>query len=107
YYCYLCEEAGKESPKIKVLPSKGTDPCLTHLEIKHKIDRHTGLKITSTDKPPSTSTSNIGSLFRRASTIIKAQFEKFKRLLVRWIVYYHIAFAQIKNVYFQQLLFHF
>jgi hypothetical protein len=32
-------------------------------------------------------------------------FETFKQLLIRWIVCCHIAFFQVENVYFRELLF--
>ncbi len=33
--------------------------------------------------------------------------KRFKALLVRWIVYCHVAFIQMENVYFRELLAHF
>ncbi|KAF7567796.1 Dimer-Tnp-hAT domain containing protein [Pyrenophora tritici-repentis] len=35
---------------------------------------------------------------------IDPQIEKFKELLIRWIVYCHIAFFQLENQYFRELL---
>ncbi|KHO10917.1 Extracellular membrane protein, CFEM domain protein [Metarhizium robertsii ARSEF 23] len=35
----------------------------------------------------------------------KDSIEKFKELLIRWIVYCHIAFFQLENQYFRELLF--
>ncbi|KAL6406438.1 HAT domain-containing protein [Ilyonectria robusta] len=45
--------------------------------------------------------------FNSISTVIfKRRFDEFKELLIRWIVYCYIAFFQIENLYFRNLLFY-
>ncbi|KFA81821.1 hypothetical protein S40288_09571 [Stachybotrys chartarum IBT 40288] len=45
--------------------------------------------------------------FNNISTLVfKRRFDGFKELLIRWIVYCHIAFFQIDNLYFRELLFY-
>jgi len=45
--------------------------------------------------------------FPNAHTLDRQRaFDGFKAILVRWIVYCHIAFFQFKNSYFRQLLYY-
>ena len=107
YYCYLCEEASVEAPSIQI--NNGTDAALTHLEEKHNINRHSGVRVTPTatsnNDATSISNSDIGSSFRRGFAVLSGQFTEFKQLLIQWIVYCHIAFFQVENEYFRRLLF--
>lgn len=105
YYCYLCEEA--RSQQGLQLINNGTDPALTHLEEKHQINRKTGEKMAppSGDSGFDDTTSSIASAFRRGAEVFRGQFEQFKDLLIRWMVCCHIAYFQLENVYFRELLF--
>jgi hypothetical protein len=101
WYCYLCEQQHRQQE----LPvsGKGNTTALDHLESKHQIDRKTG-ELKSTKKDPS-QPSIID--FNTISTLVfKRRFDEFKELLIRWIVYCHIAFFQIENGYFRELLFY-
>ena len=41
---------------------------------------------------------------QRLSAISTHRYDEFKRLLIRWIVYCHIAFRMLENQYFRNLL---
>src|SRR5205814_1247023 len=81
----------------------GNTTALDHLESIHQIDRKTG-----EFKPAKKDLSQSSIIdFNNISTLVfKRRFDKFKELLIRWIVYCHIAFFQIENVYFRELLFY-
>ncbi|KAF7444167.1 Dimer-Tnp-hAT domain containing protein [Pyrenophora tritici-repentis] len=79
YYCHECR-VGKSKQELFVI--NGTSRIRNHLEQKHQIDPQSGIK-------------------RKGS---KESVEKFKELLIRWIVYCHIAFFQLENQYFRELL---
>lgn len=99
WYCYLCEQhhCQQELPTS----GNGNTTALDHLESKHQIDRKTGeFKPTKKDplQPSIIDFNNISTL------VFKRRFDEFKELLIRWIVYCHIAFFQVENVYFRELL---
>jgi len=98
WYCYLCEKkrAQQELPVV----TSGNSTCLDHLQQKHQIDQ-TGKRIGNSD--PTQSTINLGSMGR---LVFRRDFDILKELLIRWIVYCHIAFFQIENDYFREFLFH-
>ncbi|KAL3587712.1 hypothetical protein FPOAC2_13610 [Fusarium poae] len=100
WYCYLCEQQQRQQG----LPISGKGNCtaLDHLESKHQIDRETGERRHAKRHPsqPSIVDFNISTL------VFKRRFDEFKELLIRWIVYCHIAFFQIENLYFRELLFY-
>jgi len=94
WYCYLCEQQHRNR-SFRFL-EQGNTTALDHLESKHQIDRKTG-DLKSTKKDPS-QPSIID--FNTISTLVfKRRFDEFKELLIRWIVYCHIAFFQIENGY--------
>jgi hypothetical protein len=101
WYCYLCEEQYRQQELP--ISGKGNTTALDHLESKHQIDRRTG-EFKPTKKDPSQPSiidfNNISAL------VFKRRFDEFKELLIRWIVYCHIAFFQIENAYFRELLFY-
>jgi len=101
WYCYLCEQQHRQQE----LPTSGNGntTALDHLESIHQIDRK-----TSEFKPAKKDLSQSSIIdFNNISTLVfKRRFDKFKELLIRWIVYCHIAFFQIENVYFRELLFY-
>jgi hypothetical protein len=99
WYCYLCEKRSRQQ-ELPVV-DKGNSTCLDHLKQAHKIDPKTGERITTCEANQTTingpSVSNL--IFRR-------DWEFFKELLIRWIVCCHIAFFQIENEYFREMLFY-
>ncbi|KAG7410168.1 putative AC transposase [Fusarium oxysporum f. sp. raphani] len=100
YYCHECT-AGKNKQELFVI--NGTSKVRNHLEQKHQIDPHSGIK-----KHSSTRKSVLDQQKSAAATntfFWKDSMEKFKELLIRWIVYCHIAFFQLENRYFRELLF--
>ena len=85
---------------------KGNCTALDHLETKHNIDRSTG------DLKPALKPSNdqnqlsISDCNNMKSLVFARRLDRFKDMLVRWIVCCHIAFFQIENTYFRDLLFY-
>jgi Ni,Fe-hydrogenase maturation factor len=70
---------------------------MEHLVQDHKMDKETG-ELRAFNKGPLPE-------FKVAKELhFAANFESFKALLLRWLVYSHIAFVQIENVYFRQML---
>jgi hypothetical protein len=100
YYCHECA-AGKHKQELFII--NGTSGVRNHLEQKHQIDPQSGIK-----KRSRTRKSVLEQQRSAAATntfFWKDSIEKFKELLVRWIVYCHIAFFQFENQYFRELLF--
>ncbi|KAH7137822.1 hypothetical protein EDB81DRAFT_601046, partial [Dactylonectria macrodidyma] len=96
WYCYLCEQQQRQQG----LPISGKGNCtaLDHLESKHQIDRETGEHRHAKSQPPQPSIVDFNSI---STLVFKRRFDEFKELLIRWIVYCHIAFFQIENLYIQ------
>src|SRR5215207_3880189 len=99
WYCYLCEK--KQCQQDLPIVDKGNSTCLDHLKQSHKIDPKTGERIANGDS--NQTTINGPSV---SSLIFRRDWEFFKELLIRWIVYCHIAFFQIENEYFREMLFY-
>ncbi|KAL5610443.1 hypothetical protein FOBRF1_006560 [Fusarium oxysporum] len=100
YYCHECT-AGKNKQELFVI--NGTSKVRNDLEQKHQIDPQSSIK-----KHSSTRKSVLDQQKSAAATntfFWKDSMEKFKELLIRWIVYCHIAFFQLENRYFRELLF--
>ncbi|OBS15084.1 hypothetical protein FPOA_14096 [Fusarium poae] len=74
-----------------------------HLESKHQIDRETGERRHAKRHPSQPSIVDFNNI---STLVFKRRFDEFKELLIRWIVYCHIAFFQIENLYFRELLFY-
>ena len=102
WYCYFCEKQHRHQELPTV--GKGNTTALDHLESKHSINRSTGeLKEAGPKDANQLSLSDCNDL---KTFIFARKLDIFKDLLVRWIVYCHIAFFQIENVYFRDLLFY-
>ncbi|KAH7471583.1 hypothetical protein FOMA001_g13376 [Fusarium oxysporum f. sp. matthiolae] len=100
YYCHECT-AGRNKQELFVI--NGTSKVRNHLEQKHQIDPQSSIK-----KHSSTRKSVLDQQKSAAATntfFWKDSMEKFKELLIRWIVYCYIAFFQLGNRYFRELLF--
>jgi hypothetical protein len=91
FYCYLCER-GKRNQSLPIL--NGTGPGLEHIAT-HGIDKD-GKPLPL--KPADQKVVEFGEL------VMVKQFETFKRLLIRWIVYCHLAFLMVENIYFRELI---
>ena len=83
--------------------SKGRCTALDHLTEDHNMHRVSGELQNSS--PPKLDQPTIEEYPTRWALEMSRNFDSFKRLLIRWIVYCHIAFFQFENVYFRQLLF--
>ncbi|KAA8619650.1 hypothetical protein PtrV1_06744 [Pyrenophora tritici-repentis] len=98
YYCHECR-VGKSKQELFVI--NGTSRIRNHLEQKHQIDPQSGIKRKGSVRKSIIDQQKDGA----ASSIFfwKESVEKFKELLIRWIVYCHIAFFQLENQYFREL----
>ncbi|KJZ71689.1 hypothetical protein HIM_08927 [Hirsutella minnesotensis 3608] len=101
WYCYLCERQQRQQGLP--ISGKGNSTALDHLESKHQIDRETGEHKHLKSHPSQPSIVDFNSV---STLVFKRRFDEFKELLIRWIVYCHIAFFQIENLYFRELLFY-
>ncbi|KAF7568858.1 hypothetical protein PtrM4_112730 [Pyrenophora tritici-repentis] len=99
YYCHECR-VGKSKQELFVI--NGTSRIRNHLEQKHQIDPQSGIKRKGSVRKSIIDQQKDGA----ASSIFfwKESVEKFKELRIRWIVYCHIAFFQLENQYFRELL---
>jgi hypothetical protein len=102
WYCYFCEKQHNQQ-ELPVV-GKGNSTALDHLEAKHNINRTTGEPKTAPSKDPTQL--SISDCNGMKSLIFARRLDHFKDLLVRWIVCCHIAFFQIENSLFRDLLFY-
>ena len=96
WYCCLCEK--KRCKQELPVVDTGNSTCLDHLKQNHQIDQ-SGKRIGNGDLAQSII--NLGSIGRQ---VFRRDFDFLKELLIRWIVYCHIAFFQFENDYFRELL---
>jgi hypothetical protein len=92
YYCYICE-CQKKPQRLPVLC--GTKGGIDHMMV-HGYNRE-GYKV----EPLPTSQKRITSFSNLVTTV---DYDVFKRLFMRWIVYCQLAFAILENDYFRELL---
>lgn len=95
YYCYLCEHE-KRFQQLSIMNGNGR--TLSHLEDIHRIDRETGER--KADPLPRGRLSSHSF----ATLCSSYDYDEFKRLLVRRIVYCFIAFRMLENTYFRELI---
>lgn len=95
FYCYECE-ARKYSQALHVV--NGTSHTSKHLWERHRISKETGEKVVVSDSPIVT------HLIEQQEVTAKWRFDRFKELLIRWVIYCHIAFFMLDNQYFRDLL---
>jgi hypothetical protein len=93
FCCNLCVK----QKRYKLLNCHGTNSIKQHLRKSHNIR-------FPSDEPAAT---NVLQQQRQSSPFFWFQIEQFKRLFIRWIVFCHIAFVQIENTYFRELLSYF
>lgn len=90
FYCHLCSR--QKWPMLN-----GTQGAIQHLSRSHGITKF----------GTSSSTADQGCLesgFEHQRLVSQSAFDQFKELLIRWIVYCHIAFYQVENAYFRELI---
>lgn len=92
YFCYHCEAEGRKQELFVV---NGNTGPLHHLLRDHGIDKD-GNKV---HRP-----ANKGVVSTMVSLVTNKSLDRFKRLLVRWIVYCHVAFRMLENAYFRELV---
>jgi hypothetical protein len=99
YYCYWCERENKKQP----LPScgDGNGPALKHM-CSHGLDRTTGKPVDASKKPNIKGSISSGSVYQALTKTYA--LEEFKSLLIRWMVYCHVAFMMVENEYFRELV---
>lgn len=97
YYCYLCES--QRRPQQLPLNNEGSKPALNHILRVHKINSNG--EVIQPTPPTAQPTMNPSLFFNVVSTY---DFDEFKRLLIRWIVYCQVAFAMLENEYFRELV---
>ncbi|RFN45157.1 putative ac transposase [Fusarium flagelliforme] len=86
YYCHECT-AGKNKQEF----------LLSMIDPQSGIKKHSSTRKSVLDQQKSAAATN--------TFFWKDSLEKFKELLIGWIVYCHIAFFQLENRYFRELLF--
>ena len=75
----------------------GTSGAADHLRRKHKVDIDTSESIEPTAEPLRDSAARL-----ELTTVKRANI--FVKLLIRWLVYCHIALAMLENQYFRDLI---
>jgi hypothetical protein len=104
WYCYLCEKQRRQQELPAV--SNGNSTALDHLDSTHKIDKVTGESKSFRGDSVDTSQPSISDYQDMKSIVFARRLDRFKELLIRWLVCCHIAFFQIENGYFRDLLFY-
>lgn len=100
YYCKLCLD--KKDMAYKPLVINGTSTIRHHFRSKHGFDPaiSDGVRERETSSTGRMNTTSPGPVEFVLNTIL----DKFKFLLIQWIVFSHIAFLQIENIYFKRLI---
>jgi hypothetical protein len=96
YYCRLCLDEGKD-PSYRPLVLAGNSSALAHFRTQHDQQARSA---RSTVERGGSATASPGPV----EFVFQSAVDKFKLLLIRWIVFCHIAFFQIENRYFRDFL---
>lgn len=99
YYCYRCECLGREQQLVSC--NSGNGPALDHMST-HNLDRVTGEPVVGTSSPSIASSFSNGAVYQALTKTYA--LDEFKSLLVRWMVYCHVAFRMVENEYFRDLM---
>lgn len=99
YYCKLCLD-DKKDMAYRPLVINGTSTIRGHLRSKHGFDPCMPDGAREREASSRISTASPGPVELLLHTLV----EKFKLLLIQWIVFSHIAFIQIENTYFKKLI---
>ena len=97
YYCRLCLDVNQD-PTYKPLSVNGISSIHAHFLAKHELDKDGNKVDRGSSTRVNTASPGPGEL------IFKSTLADFKLLLIKWIVFCHIAFIQIENRYFRNLL---
>ena len=79
----------RETQKYQPLVVNGTSFILAHFRSKHKLDKY-GNKLSLPDT--TLTQSSTGSPGPNSQLIALSVFDKFRMLLIKWLVFFHIAF---------------
>lgn len=90
YYCIECCDRQKDDTYVPLV-TKGTSNIVDHWKRRHNIDQN--------GKPMQTSKRDTSS-----SLVSLFDFNAWKLVFIQWIVFCHIAFSQIDNLYFRKML---
>ena len=94
WFCYGCYKHGK----IKLMSCQSTSAVLRHLKQSHRIGVNMRQRAAA---------SPLAACIRASSLFFGFDLDRFQELHIRWIVFCHIAFYQIENSYFRDLLAYF
>ena len=97
YYCCLCLDEKKDTA-YKPLIINGISSIHSHFRSKHNIDQSG--KVIERESSARVSMASSGL----EEFIFQSTLDKFKLLLIQWIIFCHISFLQIENKYFHNLL---
>lgn len=104
WYCYFCEKQ-RNQQELPIV-GKGNTTALDHLQTKHNIDRATGEYKPSKKASEDSNQLSISDCNNMRTIIFARRLDQFKELFIRWLVCCHIAFFQIENVYFRDMLYY-
>jgi hypothetical protein len=97
YYCCLCLDGGKD-PSYKPLFLARNSSALAHFRSQHDQQSRSARSTVERGGSAAASPGPVEFVFQSA-------VDKFnKLLLIKWIAFCHIAFFQIENRYFRNLL---
>jgi hypothetical protein len=99
FYCWHCEVTSAVQQLLCV--NNGNSSSLDCLWKKHQLDRTTGESLTGVSPSVKTSFAE-GVVYQQLTK--QWTLSEFKDLLVRWMVYCHIAFRMVENEYFCDLI---
>jgi hypothetical protein len=108
YYCCQCIDEEKKTNPHMYKCGSGTDHIVRHWKSAHKIDHNgdplpkgnIGAMLANQGSKLSLNGEETSQSVSITSLIFKIDFELLKMLLIRWIVYCHIAFYMFENLYF-------
>lgn len=103
YYCCMCLDERKNL-QYKPIRLNGTSSIHWHFQSVHKIDKSGDTTVKETAQSAPANTLAMRSSTPNANFVFQFAFEKFKLLLIKWIVCCHIAFYQLENGYFREIL---
>ena len=90
YYCVECCDKAKDENYVPLVV-KGTSNITDHWKKKHGID--------AKGKPIQTPSKDVST-----NLLSAIDYDFWKLSLIQWIVYCHIAFSQIENLYFRKMM---
>lgn len=101
YYCRICVDE-KRDISYTPLVLNGTSSIHAHYRSKHDINSSGNLN--SLERASSVTSAGATASPGPVEIIFQQTLERFKLLLIKWMVLCHIAFMQLENNYFRDLL---